>query len=128
MCIRDSPLESNFDSFENTKIEEDLQEETEKAKLTIPEPNLDILGGSKEVASPHDNGVNDLSDEFSHISIKDDVVRRNKLMELETKFNKLLKLINIWNLTLDEYYEFMDVINDNSSFLDFDIGKPFANM
>ncbi|CCD24745.1 Ahk1p NDAI_0D04310 [Naumovozyma dairenensis CBS 421] len=87
--------------------------------IKLPYPDLSLLGIDSIIPVETNDMV---IDEKSNTSKNMDT----RIMKLITRQNKLVKFINIFNLTMEEYYDFLNLVNSDHTnvFLEFEIIKP----
>lgn len=130
--------------IENSQARVSMQSSNTEDPL-IPIPRYDILGDLSESTDEHliNNSEvlqkfqkfslnNEQSNQCEFVSLGDDHVspnyevhsNRSELMRLRTRLNKIALLIKMFNNTVEEYYEFLNFLDHESLFMDFEVRPP----
>lgn len=119
---------------------------------TVPKPNCEFFGMQNSEESDVPAGDSEILNRFQHLTLREnedveedekailkgvekadgEIIesrRRNLYYTrhncLKTRFNKLCKLVRMFNKTVEEYYEYLNFLNHDSVFIDFEIRPPF---
>lgn len=118
---------------------------------TVPKPNYRFFGVQSTEESDESTGDSDILKRFQHLTLGEDedveedekailrgletvdediiASRRRALYYnrhncLKTRLNKLCKLVRMFNKTVEEYYEYLNFLNHDLVFMDFEIRPP----